>query len=442
MNRRHFIRNTAVAGLSTQILPFPLFGQNAPNEKLIIGLIGTQSRGSWLAQIFAKLPGAEVGYICDVEDGAIANGLKAVADAGQTRKPTVIKDIRQLLERKDLDAVAIATPDHWHAPAGIMACAAGKHVYVEKPCSHNPQEGEWFIEAARKHNRIVQMGNQRRSWPTLQQAVADVRAGAIGTPYFARAWYTNNRKPIGRGKQTAVPANLNWDLWQGPAPRRPFQDNLVHYNWHWLWHWGTAETCNNGTHEIDCCRWIMGVDFPTQVSSSGGRYAYSGDDWETPDTQVANFAFDNKLITWEGRSCQPFTLEKSGRGFIVYGDKGVLSATTSGPGYQLLDPSGKLIKEVKGDEPANAATNAVSAGGERLDAYHLTNFLDSIRGTAKPTSDIAEGHRSVLLCHLANISQRTGRTLRIDPANGHIVGDKDAMKLWARDYERGWKPTW
>lgn len=441
MNRRQFVQNTAVAGIATQILPFPLFGRNAPNEKLIIGVIGTNSRGNWLASIFSKLPGAEVGYICDVEDGAVANGLKAVEKAGQTRKPTVIKDLRKLLERKDLDAVAIATPDHWHAPAAILACSAGKHVYVEKPCGHNPQEGEWLTQAAQEHNRIVQMGNQRRSWPTLQQAAQDIRDGAIGKPYFARSWYYNNRKPIGAGKPIAVPATLDWDLWQGPAPRQGYQDNVVPYNWHWFWNWGTGESCNNGTHEIDCCRWLMGVDFPTKVTSAGGRYAYTGDDWQTPDTQSASFEFGDKLITWEGRSCQPYSLEKSGRGFIIYGDKGVLSATHSGPDYQILDLGGKVIKDVKGDAPANAATNAVSAGGERLDAYHLDNFLEAIRGKAKQTSPIAEGHKSVLLCHLANIAQRTGSTLHTDPKNGHILHDKEAMKLWSREYQKGWKPV-
>ncbi|GAB4037160.1 Gfo/Idh/MocA family protein [Spirosoma gilvum] len=442
MNRRRFVQNTAVAGLATQILPFPIFGRNAPSEKINIGLIGVHSRGSWLAGIFSKLPGAEVGYICDVEDGAIANGLKAVEKAGQTRKPTVIKDLRKLLEQKDLDAVAIAAPDHWHAPAGILACSAGKHVYVEKPCGHNPQEGEWLLEAARNHNRIVQMGSQRRSWPTLQQAAQDIRDGAIGRPYFARAWYYNNRKPIGKGKVIQVPSTLNWDLWQGPAPRKDYQDNLVHYNWHWFWNWGTGEACNNGTHEIDCCRWLMGLDFPTKVTSAGGRYAYTGDDWQTPDTQLATFEFGDKAtITWEGLSCQAFGPEKSGRGFTIYGDKGVLSAPESGPDYQILDLAGKVVKDVKGDAPTSgSSTNAVSPGGERLDAYHLDNFLESIRGKAKPNADIAQGHKSVLLCHLANIAQRTGSIIHTDPTNGHILHDKEAQKLWGREYEKGWKP--
>ena len=440
MNRRDFIQKTAAAGLATQILPFSIYGKNAPNEKVNVGVIGLNSRGSWLSAILPKIPGSEIAFVCDVEDGAIAKGLNAVAKGGQKRKPTVIKDIRKLLEQKDLDAVIIAMPDHWHAPAGIMACNAGKHVYVEKPCGHNPQEGEWLIDVARKTNRLVQMGNQRRSWPTLQQAAQEIREGVIGNPYFARSWYNNNRKPIGKGKQIAVPSTLDWDLWQGPAPRRAFQDNIVHYNWHWFWQWGTGEACNNGTHEIDCCRWLMGVDFPTKVSSSGGRYAFQGDDWETPDTQTANFEFGRKLITWEGRSCQPNSIEQSGRGFTIFGDKGALAATQSGPGYQILGLDGKVVKDVKGEETANAATNAVSAGGEHLDAYHLENFLETIRGKTKLTSDIAEGHKSVLLCHLANISQRTGHTLDINPTNGHILNDKEATKLWGRSYEKGWAP--
>ncbi|HEY8956374.1 Gfo/Idh/MocA family protein, partial [Chitinophaga sp.] len=213
MERRDFLKTGSMAGLGAglTILNFPVFGKNAPSNKLVLGVMGVNSRGNWLAQCAAKLPGAEIGYVCDVEDGAIAKGLKAIAGA-QDRKPEVVKDIRKLLERKDFDALLVAAPDHWHAPAAIMATAAGKHVYVEKPCAHNPAEGEILVAAAKKHNRLVQMGNQRRSWPNLQQAVKEVKEQKVlGKVYYGRGWYVNNREPIGIGKKIPVPSTLNWD---------------------------------------------------------------------------------------------------------------------------------------------------------------------------------------------------------------------------------------
>ncbi|MFB6455357.1 Gfo/Idh/MocA family protein [Chitinophaga sp. Hz27] len=444
MKRRDFIKTGTAAGLGAGLthLNFPVFGKNAPSNKIVLGVMGVNSRGNWLAQTAAKIPGAEIGYICDVEDGAIAKGMKAVAGA-QERKPTVIRDIRKLLEQKDFDALIVATPDHWHAPAAIMATAAGKHVYVEKPCAHNPHEGELLVAAAAKYDRHVQMGNQRRSWPNLQQAVKEVREeGIIGEVYYARGWYVNDRKPIGIGKKIAVPATLDWDLWQGPAPRKDYLDNIVHYNWHWRWHWGTSETCNNATHELDCMRWFLGVEFPTKVTSAGGRYAYPPDDWETPDTQTLNFEFEGgKAIAWEGRSCHPFNLEGSGRGFTIFGTKGALY-NTGGDSYKIVDISNKVIKEVKqmDKDQQRSVTNTVSPAGEFLDAIHIQNFLDSIRGNAKLNSEINIGYRSTLLCLLGNIAQRTGRVLHTDPKNGHILGDAAAMKFWGRDYEKGWAP--
>jgi len=436
MNRRTFIKNTSVAGACITILNFPVFGKNAPSNKVLIAVMGVNSRGAYLAESFAKLPNVEIAYLCDVEEKAIANGLKPFANAA--KKPIVIKDIRELVAKKDFDALVIAAPDHWHAPASILGVTHGKHVYVEKPCGHNPYEGELLIQAMNKHGKLIQMGNQRRSFPNLIEAVRLVRQeNIIGNAYFAKAWYANNRKSIGFGKKTPVPATLNFDLWQGPAPRRDYMDNLIHYNWHWFWHWGTGETCNNATHEIDCCRWFLDVDYPTKVTSSGGRYAFK-DDWETPDTQVAGFEFgNNKSITWEGRSCNVFPVEGAGRGFVIYGDKGTL-ISYGDDDYKIMDYANKLVREVKSDAK-NDPTNPVSASGN-LDLYHFNNFIKSIKGEGKLNSPIDEGHKSVLLCHLANIAQRTGNTLHCDPQNGRILNDKKAMKLWGREYEKGWEP--
>jgi predicted dehydrogenase len=435
MQRRDFIKNASVVTGGVTILNFPVFGRNVPSNKVVIAVMGVNGRGAYLAESFSKLPNVEVGYLCDVEEKAIANGLKPFAAA--SKKPVVVKDIRQLVQKKDFDALVVAAPDHWHTPATLLGIANGKHVYVEKPCGHNPREGELLVQAMQKHGKLIQMGSQRRSFTNLINGVKEVREGIIGDVYFAKAWYVNNRKPIGIGKKVSPPPTLDFELWQGPAPRMEYKDNLVHYNWHWFWHWGTGEACNNGTHEIDCCRWFLGVDYPSKVTSSGGRYAFK-DDWQTPDTQVASFEFANgKAISWEGRSCNNFPVEGAGRGFIIYGTKGTL-VNSGGADYQIFDDNKKLIKEVKSDVKADP-NNPVSASGD-LDLYHFSNFVNTIRGEAKLTAPIDEGHKSVLLCHLANIAQRTGTTLHCDPTNGHILQNTEAMKLWGREYEKGWEP--
>lgn len=423
------------AGAGITILNFPVFGKNAPSNKVILAVMGVNSRGSYLAKSYSQLANVEIAYICDVEDGAIQHGFNALKDAA--RKPMLVRDIRELVKKKDFDALVIATPDHWHTPAAILGVSHGKHVYVEKPCGQNPAEGEMLAKALHQYGKLIQMGNQRRSFPTLIQAAKEVKDGIIGDPYLGKAWYANNRKSIGIGEKIPVPATLNFELWQGPAPRRDYKSNLVPYNWHWFWHWGTGEACNNGTHEIDCCRWFLGVDFPTKVTSAGGRYAFQ-DDWQTPDTQIAGFEFgDKKAITWEGRSCNNFPVEGTGRGFIIYGKKGTLVNLGSGD-YKIYDEKNKLQKEVKPDADADP-TNPVSATGN-LDLYHFQNFVDSIRGETHLNSPVDEAQKSVLLCHLANISQRTGRELHCDPKNGHILNDPASMALWKREYEKGWEP--
>lgn len=435
MKRRNFIKNTALLTGGVTILNFPVFGKKAPSNKIVLGVMGLNSRGNYLASSFAKLPNVEVGYLCDVEDGALKKGMDALKNA--TRKPTVVKDIRKLVEMKDFDALVIAAPDHWHTPAAVMAASNGKHVYVEKPCGHNPREGEMIVEAYRKYGKHIQMGNQRRSFPSLITAVQKVREGVIGEAYMAKAWYTNNRASIGVGQVITVPSTLDFELWQGPAPRQAYKDNLVPYNWHWFWNYGTGEACNNGTHEIDCCRWFLGVDYPTKVTSTGGRFAFK-DDWQTPDTQIAGFEFGDKAtITWEGRSCNNYPNEKSGRGFIIYGTKGTL-VNLGGGDYKIFDTKNKLVTEVKSEVEADA-NNTVSASGN-IEMYHFDNFIKTIRGEAKLNGPVDDASKSVLLCHLANIAQRTGETLHCDPANGHILHNKEAMKLWGRTYEKGWEP--
>jgi len=433
------MRTAAVAGIGLSLprQATAVLRNRRPSETIVTAVMGANGRGTQLASVLTQMEGTEVAYICDVDDNAIAKGLKQVKEMGGTRAKGE-RDFRRALEDPDIDALVIAAPDHWHAPAAILACKAGKHVYVEKPCGHNPREGELLVEAARKYNRVVQMGNQRRSWPNLMEAMQALHEGIIGRVYFARGWYVNNRKSIGYGKPAAVPANLDYDLWQGPAPRRPYMDNVIHYNWHWFWNWGTAETCNNGTHEIDVMRWGLDVEYPTRVASSGGRYHWK-DDWETPDTQVVSYDFEGgKSLTWEGRSCNGLPLAGMGRGVLFHGDNG--SMLIDGNGYIVYNYDNQVVKTVKDNEEDKSAGDTTGPG-DRLDAYHLLNFAESITGGTAPNAQIEKGHKSVLLCHLGNIAQRTGRIIHCDQRSGHIIGDPQAMALWGRTYEPGWEPT-
>ena len=442
-SRRNFIKKTT---LGTVAFSFggvlPGFSSNSyrnivgANEKITVACMGVNSRGLAVGSNFAAQKECEVLHVCDVDSRAAEKCITTVEKI-QQKKPAATPDFRKALEDKNLDVLIVTAPDHWHAPAAMLACAAGKHVYLEKPCSHNPNEGEMLVKVAAKYKRVLQMGNQRRSWPNVSAGIADLHAGIIGRPYFAKTWYTNNRPSIGTGKVTEVPAWLNYDLWQGPAPRRPFKDNLIHYNWHWFWNWGTGEALNNGTHMVDLARWGLGVEYPTKVSSSGGRYRYQ-DDWETPDTQVINLEFGNQsLISWEGRSCNGRSTESNSVGVIFYAENGSM-IIESGNSYKVHDLKNNLIKEVKNNRSIDARNQADPA--QELDAFHIQNFFDGIRKGTALASDIVGGHQSTLLVQLGNISLRSGRTLNIDPKNGHILNDTDAMKYWSREYETGWEP--
>lgn len=394
----------------------------SPNETIRIGVMGVNGRGLALARGFMASSGAEVVSICDVDSRAAQRAAEVIAKA-QSRPATVNSDVRRMLDDKSIDALVVAAPNHWHAPATILGCSAGKHVYVEKPCSQTPEEGELSIQAARKHNRVVQMGSQRRSWPAVIEAVNEIQAGKIGEVHYARSWYNNRRGPIGTGKQTAVPEWLDWELWQGPAPRRPFVDNMVHYNWHWVWHWGNGELGNNGPHGLDVARWGLGVTYPNRVSAGGGKYRHQ-DDQETPDTMMVTYDFPGgKTITWEGLSWSALGPHDTGFGVSFHGTEG--SIVVRDAGYVLYDVKNKEIDK-----------KSAAAG----DKDHLENFLACIRSGSRPNADIEEGHRSTLLCHLGNIAYRTESVLKIDPTNGHILENEAAKKLWGREYENGWEP--
>jgi predicted dehydrogenase len=439
-NRRTFLK-TALAGgvglgLAQNLAAFNILKSNSAKEKYRIAVMGVNSRGLDHIRALLSQPNAEIAYICDVDSLAAAKAMEVIESAGVTVKPKIVSDFRKALEDQSVHGLSIAAPDHWHAPAAILGLQAGKHIYIEKPGSHNPAEAELLVQAMGKYNKIVQMGNQRRSWPRVQEAIKSLHDGVIGKIYYARTWYTNTRNTIGRGKPVPVPPNLDFDLWQGPAPRKPYKDNLIHYNWHWHWHWGTGEVVNNGTHFIDVARWGLNVNYPTKVFSTGGRYQFQ-DDWETPDTQIATFDFEGgKTIAWEGRSCNQRSINDMGSGVSFHGEQGTLEVRDNS--YRIFDNKGNIVKSV---EPTTNVVTTQRGPGFDLDKDHFTNFLDCIETGKTPNSVYSECYKSVLLCHLANISYRTGQALDCDPMNGHIKKNKAAKALWSRDYEKGWKPS-
>jgi predicted dehydrogenase len=430
ISRRSFIRSTAAGTGLALAAPAVGYGRAvggaSPADTVVVAIVGTGGRGSSLARSFAAQTGAEVAYVCDV-DARRRSEAGGDVERIQGSGPEAVADFRRALDDADVDGVVVAAPNHWHAPAALLAMDAGKHVYVEKPGSHNAREGELIVAAARRHGKIVQMGNQRRSWPRIVEAVERIHGGVIGPVHYARGWYANTRGSIGHGVPGEAPEWLDYELWQGPAPRRPYRDNMLHYNWHWFWDWGTGEIGNNGIHSLDLCRWALRVDHPTRVTSSGGRY-FHVDDQQTPDTHLVTYTFDSgKSITWEGLSCNRRGIDGQTFGASFHGADGTL--VIEGLGYRVFDHDGELVETVAGAE------------GFDIDEDHIANFLEGIRSGAALRAPIAEGQKGTLLCHLGNISQRVGRGLTCEPGTGRIADDPEAMALWGRSYAEGWELT-
>jgi len=408
LDRRTFL---AAAGSSLMVLPGRSAGA-APSERVRVAVIGLRNRGTDHARLFAANPGAEVAAVCDIDDAMFAKPVNAVEKIAG-KPPRTEKDFRRLLDDKSIDAITIATPDHWHALLTVLACQAGKDVYVEKPASYNMVEGRRMVEAARKYKRIVQLGTQNRSTPHIDEAIARVRGGSIGKVGQARAWIHQKRENIGHGKPGPVPPGVDYAMWQGPAPDRPFYPNRFHYTWHWFWHWGTGELGNNGVHGIDVARWGLGVDAPIAVSSGGGKYIWD-DDQEVPDTQLVTWEFPGACLTWEHRMWSRHKAEGSRVGCAFYGDKGTL----------IVDDAGWRIEEGDGSKGSRR---------ERGEVKHVQNFLDCVKSREKPNADIEIGHLSTRLCHLGNIAYRTGKKLTFD-ADKESFHDAAADALLAREY--------
>jgi len=422
LSRREFLKKSTrgVAGVAAGVVALRtgLTGY-AANDEIGMAVVGVHGRGMHHTKVWTAMKGVRVVALCDPDErvlGVPAMGVRQTTGI----KPNLYADIREMLRDKDVDVVSIATTNHWHALATIWSCQAGKDVYVEKPASHNVFEGRKMVEAARKYNRIVQVGSQGRSAASVRKAIELLRQGAIGEVFMARALCFKKRDSIGFAEPTTPPKELHYDLWLGPAPQQPYHGNLVHYNWHWFWDFGNGDIGNQGVHQMDTARWGMGKGYPVKVNSMGGRYGYQ-DQGQTPNTQVACFIYDDgRALVFEVRGRH--TNDEAGVdiGNLFYGSKGWLAI------YGTEGPYDFYLGDNKKPEPRQE--------GEGFD--HFENFIEAVRKRDPSilTAPVEEGHISAALCHIANIAYRLGRTLTFDPKTETFPGDPEANKLLTRDY--------
>jgi len=436
LTRREFIDTlaTGTAGLAIASTA-KSYGQIlGSNDRLNFAVIGLHSRAyAHLSALKANKASARIAYVCDVDTNTLKK-FAAETEKEMGEAPKTDQDFRNILRDKEIDAITIATPDHWHAPMAIAGLEAGKHVYVEKPCSHNPAEGVMLVQAQKKYGKLVQMGTQQRSSPHTIEIVDRIHNGDIGRAYMAKAWYVNTRKSIGVGKEVPVPPQLNWDLWQGPVPRRAYTDNIQPYNWHWFKVYGTGETLNNGTHEIDVCRWALGVDFPERISAQGGRYHFK-DDWQFYDTLVTNFEYPDKMISWDCKCCNGMKLYDRDRGSVICGTNG--SVLVDRDGYEIYDLKGKKTSEKKAG--SETSSNDLVGRDSMTDA-HFANFIAGVKKGEKLNAPVSIGNVAVTMLQLSNVAWDVKRVLNLDTADGKVQHDPEAMKQWTRTYEKGWEP--
>ena len=405
------------------------------NDRLNVAVAGLGRRlGAYYAPISRKESNVRLVYLCDVMEKsrlqALENFKKHI-----DYTPELENDIRKVIDDKAVDVLVNATPDHWHTPGSVMALKAGKHVYVEKPCSHNMDENELLVAAAKRFDKKVQMGNQQRSSLHTIDIINQIHKGVIGDVYKAVAFYSNSRGETPVQQKAPVPNGLDWDLWQGPAPRREYTRETWDYNWHWYgWNYGTAETGNNATHELDIARWALGVNFPKYAEVQAEKRHFKNDGWEMYDTMYASFNFeDGKVINWDGKSRNGYNTYGRGRGTLIFGTEGSVLVDRSN--YVLMDRSGKVIKQ--SDETAESGL-ALGGGGDSSTA-HMVNFFESIRGKEHLKAPIEDASVSMAMVHYANMAYRVGHGFDIDDQTGRIY-DRDAMQLWSREYAPNWEP--
>ena len=416
VTRREFMKGSLAAGVAAAVPFSPVQGANGDIRVAVAGING-QGRG--LIGEFRDIGGVRVVALCDVDGNVLEREVKKFK--GRNEKVDGYGDYRRMLEDKSIDVVAIATPDHWHVPLAAWSVVAGKDVYVEKPLSHTISEGRLLVDLARKHGRMVQHGTQSRSAEGLAEAVEYMRSGELGKIRMAKAINSQLRGPIGRVADSETPAGVNYDMWLGPAPKRPFNRNRYHYKWHWFWDYGTGDMGNDGVHQIDIARWGLGVELPKAVTCSGGQLFYD-DDHQTPDTQVATFEYDDVYLMYEMRLWTPYSLEGHDNGNIFYGDKGTMSIGRRG--WQVTFKDGKE-----------------GPGGGRDGKSHAENFIKAVRSrkAGDLSAGVEEGHHSAALCHLANIAMRLGRRLKFDANAERFVGDDEANSYLTKEYRKGYE---
>lgn len=425
--RREFLKETGLgmAGLALAGSSQASAAAADDQQPIVLGAIGCGGQGTFLATSFARLKNVEVAWVCDVDRGRAEKAAAAIRDL-RGQAPKVTQDLRQVLDDRRVDAVTVATPDHWHGPATLLAVEAGKHVYVEKPAAHNIRESRLMIEAARKHQRVVQVGTQSRSSPAVLEAMKRLRDGAIGEVLVAKAWNSQRRANIGRGQPGDPPPDVDYDLWLGPAPAVPFQSNRFHYHWHWWYAFGTGDMGNDGVHDLDIARWgLNAAGHPVRVTAGGGK-SFFDDDQEFPDTAYVSFEYPAadgrpKLLVFEQRIWSPYRQEGYENGNAFYGTEGVLLLGKN-DGWKLFGPRNKLVEE----SPPSG-----------MGPPHHQNFIDCIRSGARPNADIEEGHLSAALCHLGNLAVRFGGLLRFDPQAEKILDNDPAAPHVGREYRPG-----
>lgn len=429
-DRRDFIKRTGTGVATALVTTLPaVAGSESSAGDLRIGVIGAGGRGQHVAQLMAGEDGVQISHVCDPDQKRLAKAAKTL----KINAANAVSDMRRILDDQTVDAVLIATPDHWHAPAAILACDAGKHVYVEKPCSHNIREGRLLVEAARRNNRVVQHGTQVRSTSMMQEATQLLHEGIIGNVLIARVWNVQKRGDIGHGKIVPVPPGIDFDLWVGPAPIRTYHDNLLHGHWHWWTDFGTGDMGNDGVHDLDYGRWGLGVEtHPTKVSAAGGKYFFD-DDQEFPDTQQVCFEYpgdgkpgNQRMLIYEQRlwSTNYPSVYNVDSGVEFYGTDGRMFLSRRGK-IQVLEP---------GNKHTAVPVKPVAQDGDA----HVADFIESIRNERRPNADIEIGHLTSSLCHLGNLATLLGRGLQFDPATEQILNDPEANELVSRTYREHW----
>jgi len=439
VTRRRFLSDSTAAGVALTAGSLALATKPAraiaANEKITLAVIGIRGRGRSHIEGFAKRPDCQVAYLCDVDSQYFPACSKLVEDAGAPA-PKTVEDMRRVFDDKSVDAVVIATPDHWHAPATILACQAGKDVYVEKPVSNNPWEGRQMVAAARKYDRVVQSGMQNRSAPYNIKAKEYIESGQLGTIELVRVY---NQKPQDNVKKSTnlQPKTLNWDLWNGGAPDQPFNPTM-YSAWHAFWRYGGGEVTNDGVHQLDLARWVLGLDLPKSIYTLGRPFATPGAS-ETPDTVVTTFDFGKLTMVYEQSLYAPYMLKSdsevrngdifpwwqhNGERIEIFGSKGQMILGRHGCGWQVFGRQSKrqpvVVAEMHGRFP---------------DRWHHENFANSVRSRQTPVSDIEEGHKSALLCHAANISYRVGnQLLLLDPSTERFTNSDAANALFKPEY--------